>query len=233
MRAGILAAGQGSRLKAGGIAQPKPLVPIQGTPLLVRLLREMEAAAVQTVVCVVNREEGKVIAEVVRSYPWNITVTFLHHTTANSLETFLILLKTLQEGPALFSTVDPIFPAGMLKQFLQRAQQMDQKDGLLAVTEFIDDEKPLYVLLDEHQHILRIGEGASNSRYVTAGLYYFTERIFAEIPLISHLTFPSLRYFLRYLVEQGYRLSAFVAPQIIDVDRPEDIMTAERYLPNA
>jgi NDP-sugar pyrophosphorylase family protein len=193
----------------------------------------MEAAAVSSVVCAVNREEGERIEGVVRGYPWKIPLSFCHETTKNSLETFLLLLQALGKGPALFSTVDAIFPPGMLQTFLQEAQRGEQRDGMLAVTDFIDDEKPLYVLLDEHKRIVRIGEAAVHSPYVAAGIYYFSEQIFTELPRMKSRGFSSLRYFLCYLVEQGYQLSGFVAPTMIDVDRPEDIVTAERYLHHA
>ena len=39
MKFGIIAAGEGSRLASEGVKEPKPLITIQGVPLIERLVR--------------------------------------------------------------------------------------------------------------------------------------------------------------------------------------------------
>lgn len=57
MRAVIVAAGQGSRLRE--VASPKPLVPVRGTPLIVHVINGALAAGVSEFVVVTGYEAGK------------------------------------------------------------------------------------------------------------------------------------------------------------------------------
>ena len=59
-RAIVLAAGTGSRLRAGGNPTPKPMRPVAGIPLLVRVLRTLAAAGLKEAV-VVTGYEGDLI----------------------------------------------------------------------------------------------------------------------------------------------------------------------------
>jgi len=54
MKAGIIAAGEGSRLRSEGITTPKPLVPVNGVPLIERLIMSFIHAGIDELVCIVN-----------------------------------------------------------------------------------------------------------------------------------------------------------------------------------
>lgn len=54
MNFGIIAAGEGQRLADEGICVPKPLVEIQGCPMLERLLRIMEECGAERIVICTN-----------------------------------------------------------------------------------------------------------------------------------------------------------------------------------
>ena len=43
---GIIAAGEGSRLRRAGFAMPKPMVPIAGVPLIESVIRNFRAARI-------------------------------------------------------------------------------------------------------------------------------------------------------------------------------------------
>ena len=58
LHGGIIAAGEGSRLRAGGFAMPKPLVPVAGVPLIETTIRNFEAAGVVSLVIIVN-DDGR------------------------------------------------------------------------------------------------------------------------------------------------------------------------------
>jgi len=103
-------------------------------------------------------------------------------------------------------------------------------DMMLTLTTFIDDEKPLYVRLDAHQRIRQIGETARGSAYVTSGFYYCAPRVSAACSRLAPTRLSALREFLSWLQQQGYRLQGYLAPKMIDVDRPQDIAVAEQFV---
>ncbi len=67
-RAVVLAAGTGSRLGNGAAPTPKPLRPVAGVPLLVRVLRTLQQAGIQQAVVVVGHR-GDEVRRVLTSEP--------------------------------------------------------------------------------------------------------------------------------------------------------------------
>ena len=231
MIAGIIAAGEGSRLKAEGIPVPKPLVKIDGIPLIERLLNSYIRCGITAVTCIIN-EYSLEVRDFVERKTFPIPIRFHIETTPSSMHSFLALEPFLNKERFLLSTVDSVFEDDDLKKFIRYAEEHRDKDGVLAVTDFIDDEKPLYVQLNERNAIIRFGkEGAMvTPRWVTGGLYIFSPKIFAEKSRVLAQGMERLRNFLAFLLEQGYTIDAFPFSKIIDIDHVNDIRMAEQHL---
>ena len=79
-RAIVLAAGLGSRLSEGGDVTPKPLRRVAGVPLVVRVLRTLEAAGIEHAVVVIGHG-GHLIEEAIAEEPnLNLAVSFVENT---------------------------------------------------------------------------------------------------------------------------------------------------------
>ena len=229
MNVGILAAGAGSRLHAGGFPMPKPLLPIAGVPLIGRLLRALRPLTPEAIVCIINSQGTRVVDYVRQHYP-TLPIEFVQQDTASSYESFTVLCAHLCGSPFLVTTVDAVFPPDFLPQFVAAAGQQPGIDMMLAVTTFIDDEKPLHVRFDAHQRIIQLGAAARDSAYVTSGFYYCAPRISAACAALAPTRVSALREFLGWLLQQGYWLQGYIAPKTIDVDRPQDIAVAEQFV---
>jgi NDP-sugar pyrophosphorylase family protein len=231
MKAGIIAAGEGSRLKAEGISLPKPLIVVDGIPLIERLLNSYVRCGITEVACIIN-EYSLQVKEFVEKKDFGIDVKFHIETTPSSMHSVLALEPYLRQEKFLLSTVDSIFDEGDLKRFIRYAEDHTEKDGVLAITDFIDDEKPLYVQLNADNNIVRFGkEGAVETpRWVTGGLYILSPKIYSEKRRVLDSGMERLRNFLGYLLEQGYKIDAFPFSRIIDIDHVSDIRTAENLL---
>jgi NDP-sugar pyrophosphorylase family protein len=127
-------------------------------------------------------------------------------------------------------TVDTIVAPGTVRDFVAAALARPDADGVLAVTSFVDDEKPLRVACAADGRITALGAAAEPSPMVTAGFYVFRPTIFAEIAAARAARFTALRQFLRHLVVRGYDLYGERVPKCVDVDRPEDLSTAEAFV---
>lgn len=231
MKAGIIAAGQGDRLIRGGILVPKPLVTIGREPLIARAIRAANHAGVTSIACIVN-DMNPAVAEYLRSASWPVPLELVVKTTPSSMESLFSLAPLLSNEPFLLFTVDAVFEFGMLKSFLKKARRRGG-DGALAVTCFVDDEKPLWVKLDKSQRIIALGDRARPGQQVTAGFYYFRPRIFSLIDAARERRLSALRQFLGLLLENHFSLYGIPVPKTIDVDTPEDIKKAHRYLVEA
>jgi len=229
MRAGIIAAGLGERLRDAGFAQPKPLVPVAGRALVDYVLTAVTAAGVTEVACIVN-EQSRGIEEHCRSTWPALQFEFVRRTTPSSMESLFTLSSLLGDGRFVLLTVDAVFAPAALRGFLAAATVRDDAHGVLAVNGFVDDEKPLWVTLGSAGEIRALGLQARNSGLVTAGFYVFDPLIFREIPIARARRFAALREFLSHLLASGYRVYGERVPKTVDVDRPADIAVAEAFI---
>ncbi len=218
---GIIAAGEGSRLRRDGFTVPKPLVPVAGVPLIESVVRNFEGARITPLVIIVN-ERGRECVDRVRARFPQLVAEFIVKTTASSLESFLEVVGTGGGGGMLVSTVDAWCRPADFARFAEAARARPPEAVILAVTPVVADEKPLWVDLDSGGRVRELGESAG--AFVTAGLYLVPERVRRMKPPPS---LERLRDFLAWLHGQGHPLYAEVIPIVIDVDRAEDVALAE------
>ena len=207
---------------------PKPLVSINGIPLIERLIRSYSRCGISEIVCIVN-EYSLQVKTYIESKRFSIPIRFVIKTTPSSMHSLFELAPHLMDGQFLLSTVDSIFNEDELSGFLKYAQEHQSVDGILAATNFVDDENPLFIELDDANRITSFGKSAKTN-WVTGGLYVFSQSIFREIDAAERQGIQRLRNFLGHLLEQKYRLEGFPFSKIVDVDHLHDIVTAEEML---
>lgn len=242
MKAAVLAAGRGERLRADGIATPKPLLPVAGQPLLGHALRALRRVGADDVLVVVNERDADAVATALPALAEGLPVRLLRRTTASSLETFAVAAEALAGTPhALVAMVDGVFGAEGLGRFAARARALDAGarpagapalDGLVGVTARPDDDAPLRVATDERGRVLAIGPDAEawspGPALATAGLYLLPDRALAAAPRALAEGVPALRGLLSRLVPSGLALEAVDLGTVVDVDRADDLPDAER-----
>lgn len=221
---GILAAGDGSRLVRDGYRVAKPLVPVAGVPLIEHAIENVLAAGVERVVVLFNEREQDCADFVRGRFPPGEVVEVILKTTSSSFESFRQISARLPAGRALFSTVDAWCPRQDFVRFARAAQERDGRETVLAVTPFVDDERPLWVRADASGRVTAIGGDAGDT--ATAGAYVFSQRareVSAERP------HARLRGFLAWLVDSDEPVSAVAIEKVIDVDRASDVAAAEAF----
>ncbi len=228
MKAGIIAAGEGSRLRNEGIGLPKPLVPVDGTPLIERLIRTFIRHGITEIACIVN-EYSLDVKRFVDECRFPVKISFVIKTTPSSMHSLFALAPLLRNERFLLSTVDAIFREEEFTSYLRYSEKRDSADGVLAITNFIDDENPLYVEIDAEQRIRSFSKTES-SQWITGGLYVFSPGIFDEMENVRLKKIARLRNFLGHLVEQGYVIEGFPFSKMIDIDHVRDLDTARRWI---
>ena len=228
MKAGIFAAGMGSRFQEAGWRQPKPLIALHGKPLIAHVLENLFQAGIEEVDLLLNKEPlSDPVDTYVRALPEASRVRIWRKTTRTSYESFCFLMDRIGSPPFLLSTVDTIFPVDALKDFLVIRSYPSSCRLALAVTDWVHDEKPLWVEIGEEGKILNMGESVSEKESVTAGLYLVLREL-AEPA--TERPFAALRDFLVDVVEKGGEVWAKRFPMALDIDCPEDIRMAESLL---
>ena len=217
---GIIAAGEGSRLRADGFRMPKPLVPVAGVPLIERALGNLFSVGVTAPVVIVN-EDGRACVDWVRERFRGHDIEFIVKTTPSSLESFREVSQRLPAARSVISTVDAWCPANEFRRFVTAALRRPPEVSVLAVTPLVADEKPLWVDAGEDGRLRSLG-GASGSA-VSAGVYMLSARARAVAPP----PLGRLRDFLAWLHDQGEPMYAESIEAVVDVDRASDVALAE------
>jgi len=232
MKAGLIAAGLGERLLAAGIATPKPLVEVAGRPLVDHALDAVAAAGIDEVACIFNAEAPADAVEAhCRARRGGPRLTIVRRTTPSSMESLFTLAPLLaRDDRFLLLTVDAVFAPAVLRDFLAAADRHEEADAVLAVTDFIDDDKPLHAAVDATGRITALGAPAAGSPLITAGFYVLHSCVLAEIDAAREYHFTALRQFLAHLVARDYRVFAAPMGKTVDVDRPQDIAAADAFV---
>jgi NDP-sugar pyrophosphorylase family protein len=226
--AGIIAAGVGERLQAHGITTPKPLLEIGGRPLIARTIDALYGAGATRIACIVNAETDRV-RDYLRDTAWPLPIDVVQRTTASSAESFLALRPLLGDAPFLLTTVDTICDPRALGAVAARGRALSPHASVLGVTATVDDEKPLWAEVDAANRIRSLGD-AQRARHVTAGVYFLQPLVYSLANAGVRGAFPAFRAILGALLDRGHPLHAVDVGPCIDVDRPEDIVAAERLL---
>ena len=230
MNYAIIAAGEGSRLAQEGVAKPKPLVDLQGEPMIGRLINIMLRCNAQSVSIIIN-EHMTQVREYLENMDLPVPLNLVVKTTPSSMHSLWHLSRVIPQGKFCLTTVDTIFREQDFKGYIEAFEHDNKYDGMWAVTPFVDDEKPLWVDVDRRMNITAFRDKAwEGAKYVSGGVYAMTDKAFEVLDRCIEQNISRMRNFQRALIDAGFRLKAYSIDKIVDVDHAEDIATAEAFL---
>lgn len=234
MKFAIIAAGEGSRLSQEGVTLPKPLVRIGGEAMIDRLLRIFAANDADEIVVIVNRlhPETEHHLRLLQAGSWQGRLRIVVKTTPSSMHSFFEISPFLSDAPFCLTTVDTIFREEEFADYIEQFRR-STADGLMAVTDFIDDEKPLYVGTDNDLNITGFFDENKDCQYISGGIYCLQPQAIETLRRCVASGQSRMRNFQRQLVKDGLALRAHVFSKILDVDHATDIRKAESFLSHA
>lgn len=237
MKYAIIAAGEGSRLAAEGIEDPKPLVHVGGECLIDRLIRIFLERDAEEIVIICNDHTALVSSHLVSLqrdglHGRPVPLRFVVKSTISSMHSFFEISRYLHDGPFVLTTVDTIFREEEFDSYLKefRAAVKSGKDGVMGVTDYIDDEKPLYVSTFGDKKIIGFLDRSDDCKYISAGIYGLTTTAIHTLEDCIDRGESRMRNFQRALIADGRQLDAFRFSKVLDIDHAEDIRKAEQFL---
>lgn len=230
MNYAIIAAGEGSRLAEEGVKLPKPLVKLNGKEMIRRLIDVFLANNAKSISIIVNNEMTQV-QDYVNTLELPVPLNIVVQSTPSSMHSFFELREYLRDGKFCLTTVDTIFKENEFSKYIQAFIADDSADGMMAVTDYIDDEKPLYVEVDEADMTIKgFLDSSDNCKYISGGIYGLTPKAIDTLERCLESGQSRMRNFQRQLVADGLNLKAHPFAKIVDVDHAEDIAKAETFL---
>ena len=230
MNYAIIAAGEGSRLAQEGVKKPKPLVELNGEPMIGRLINVFTRCNAESISIIVNNEmkEVKAYLDTLNpGVPFNVVVK----STPSSMHSFFELSRVMKKGKFCLTTVDTIFREDDFARYIAAFEADTVSDGMMAVTPFIEDEKPLYVDVDNNMNIRAFRDAAyEGARFIPGGVYALNDKAITVLEDCMSRGIARMRNFQRALIDAGLSLKAYPIEKIVDVDHAGDIEVAERFL---
>lgn len=230
MNYAIIAAGEGSRLAQEGVAKPKPLVEINGEPMIGRLINLFRRCNAESISIIVN-EQMKEVRAYLESLSLDIPLNLVVKSTPSSMHSFYELSRVMPSGRFCLTTVDTIFREEDFREYISTMEAATECDGMMAVTGFIDDEKPLYVETNDRLDITAFRDEAyEGAKYISGGIYALNDKAVGVLETCIEKGIARMRNYQRALVEAGLHLKAYPLGKILDVDHADDIEKAENFL---
>ena len=139
----------------------------------------------------------------------------------------------LHTSPFILTTVDTIFNEGEFAKFVSTINETLESgdNGVMAVTGFVDDEKPLYVQTENPPYISGFyDEPVPNCQYISAGIYGLTPQCLSILQACVEGGESRMRNFQRALIADGCKTVAHTFTKVLDIDHASDIEKAELFL---
>ncbi|MDD6210266.1 MAG: NTP transferase domain-containing protein [Bacteroidales bacterium] len=230
MHYAIIAAGEGSRLQQEGVREPKPLVKLNGEAMIDRLVRIFLENNALSISIIVNREMREVQEHIAK---WELPVP-LHlivKSTPSSMHSFHALSDVIEGQPFCLTTVDTIFMPEEFGRFIRFVAETENYDGVMGVTSFVDDEKPLWVKTNGNDEITAfLDNNDGDCCYVSGGIYCLGGKALDTLNACMENGVSRMRNYQRALLEDGNKLKAWNFCKIMDIDHAADIKKAEQFL---
>ncbi len=237
MRAVLLAAGEGKRLRPVTLDRPKPVIPLAGFSLAHYHLSLLSSLGVDEVAVVVGFGEEKVRAALGDGRELGLEITYVRQDRQLGTAHALMVAEQWLEGsePFLLIYSDVYLPPNTPKALLSAIEE----EGAEAAVAVATVERPWefgVVEADPRGRLRRIVEepkrGEEPSNLVIAGAFAFRRSIFGEL----RGTKPSPRGELELtdsitmLASRSDVLLVSVGDRWTDAGRPGDLLKASAYL---
>jgi len=227
MKAVILAAGGGTRMRPLSYTRPKSMLPVANKPILEHLLIEAKAAGTTDFILVVGYH-----GETVRDYfgngeKWGVSIEYATQRKQLGTADALGRVEGLVGNEFLLLNGDVLIGGKDIRNLLGR------NDIALSVTE-VEDTNNLGLVKIEGDRVVRIHEKVTTrpSNLANAGMYLLTRDIFGAIARTEKS--PRGEYeltdSLQLLIDEGFAISYERIDSWLDMSYPWDLLSANESM---
>jgi NDP-sugar pyrophosphorylase family protein len=223
MKAMILAAGIGTRLRPLTTIRPKPLFPVYSTPLLGMLIKQLKEAGVKDIVVNSHHLNGHITSYLQENTPSGLTIT--HSYEANLLGTAGALKKVedlWDDNPFIVTNGDILHTID-----LNTAYHHHNESGNLATLVLHDHPRYNQVEIGQKGTIVGIrdkrlqGTSAATKKVAFTGIHIISPQLLKDIP--SHRYIDIISIYLK-LIARGEKVCGYQVENHywLDIGTPHD-----------
>ncbi|MGC9059907.1 MAG: bifunctional sugar-1-phosphate nucleotidylyltransferase/acetyltransferase [Thermoplasmata archaeon] len=222
MKAIVLAAGAGKRLKPLTAKIPKPLLPAGGKPIIMHILEYLKKNGIEEVGIVVHAYET-LFHEVCKD------VTLIRQDKPIGTGDAVKSARNFCNEEFLCINGDIVFEENMLKEVIEKG-----KSGKNVVCGVEGAGRGEYGVIEcEGENVVKIHEKAKfNGNLINAGIYFFTPEIFTALDQIklSPRNEYELTDAINYLATMGKVVCAKTQGMWLDIGKPWELLRANEWL---
>ncbi|QSR88948.1 sugar phosphate nucleotidyltransferase [Methylacidiphilum caldifontis] len=227
MKAIILAAGKGSRMKELTVQLPKPMLEVKGRPILEWIIKGLkQEAQVEDFCIVVGYRAEKIIDYFKEGQSLGVKIEYrFQHNQDGTGKAPLVAKSFIHNEPFFLSYGDILLEDP--KQYKQMVIAY-KGDGLVGLTRGDDLSKGGAVLMDAQGHITEIIEKPQNpgmlkGAYYNAGIYILSPKIFDYMESLSLSPRGEYEFTdaLRLLSQKGELFGFILSGNCVDVRDPQ------------
>ncbi len=217
MKAVVLAAGLGTRLKA---KIPKPLVKVAGREILYRSLKTLSELGIEEFIVVVGKK-GELIEEFLKRHGFKYKIVRNEHPERGNGYSFY-LAKDYVDGKFVLIMGDHVYE----REFIEKAIK---GEGLIGdrIAKFVDIAEATKVIC-KNGRVERVGKNLDRFDYIDTGFFVLTPDIFKHA---EELVKTKHEVSLSEIIERAKVPVTEVSGYFwMDVDTPEELKKANRLI---
>jgi NDP-sugar pyrophosphorylase family protein len=233
-RAIVLAAGRGTRMGALTDEIPKPMLPIEGRPMLEHIVLRLRDAGIERVLIVVGYRRELIEQHFAAGFP---EVSFVTQEVVEGTASAVRLGREFIGADSFLLTFGDILCGARNYTGIAASLIRYSASAVLGVKYADDPWQGAAVYADDagvvSEMIEKPPRGSSTTHWNSAGLYAFTPEIFGEIEIAprSERGEYEITTAIRQLISRGGPVRMFeIDGAWRDVGRPEDLSDAARVL---
>lgn len=236
MKAVILAAGLGTRMRPLTFTKPKFLLPVAGKPALDHVLALLKNAGIVEVAMVVGYGKEQIIERYGDGHDFGVMLEYLHQDKLLGTANAVSLGKDfVGDEPFVVMNGDTLVDQESLNVLLERYKRLssDKNFGGIMSTIEVDEPEQFGIVFLRGQKVSEIVEKPKRvtSRLANAGIYVFDPSIFDAIKRTkrSKRGEYELTTSIQIMIDGGR--DVFVSPLKLwtDIGRPWDLLIANEY----
>ena len=218
-----MAAGEGRRLRPITERWPKPILPIDGRPVIATLLRELAAAGVERVTVVTGHLAEQVESLLGDAGAFEVDIRFVRQPRPDGSAD--AVLRSDVEPPFLVTAADTVYSAGDVGRFL-RATDGSPAAGAIAVRR--QPGRPDHTRIRvEAGRVVRVLDPAGGDDLTAAPLMLLGEEVARRLPDAARPPFRppyELRDAFQAAIDAGHEVTAVEIGRTRDLTDPVDLV---------
>ncbi len=228
-------AGRGSRFSNEGYSTPKPLIEVDGKPMIYHAYRSIEKVAFRKLIFIALREHEAEyqVSEVLKKHiPVEFELILIDEVTEGQLCTVLLSSSYFQSGEGLLIAASDSY----IKSDIHSEILSNKLDGIISVCN-LEGSRWSFAKTNEAGNVIEVAEKVRISDHASTGIYYFTDSLLFEkeaIKMIEDKETTKGEYYImplyNKLIQKGLNIGLSHASEMWDMGTPEAKDLFEKHL---